>query len=59
MFSEIPKKIVSHDQQKKELDKAIDDTLQRWHNECELPGDGHQILRWSRKGYLTRKQEKE
>ena len=49
------KKIVSREQLKKDLDKKIDAVLERWQTEDEEPGDGFDILRWARKGYLVRK----
>lgn len=47
--------VVGKDDLAKNLAKDIDETLARWENETDLPGDGFDILRWSRKGYLVRK----
>jgi len=57
MVDKTPKHIVSRDQLKKDLDKKIDDVLERWQTENEQAGDGFDILRWARKGYLVRKDE--
>lgn len=49
--------VVGKDDLAKNLAKDIDETLARWENETDLPGDGYNILRWSRKGYLVRKEK--
>ena len=40
---------------KEQLDKKIDDTLTRYQYGIDTTSDGYNILRWARKGYLTRK----
>ena len=42
---------------KEQLDKNIDDTLTRYQYRIDTISDGYNILRWARKGYLTRKAE--
>jgi len=38
----------------KELQENIDATLKRWQDETASVGDGFDILRWARNGWLIR-----
>lgn len=36
------------------LNRDIDETLCRWKSGEDIPGDGFNIIRWARKGWLVR-----